>query len=156
MRNFFCLILLIFLLRLTGKAQEPNPGYDPVLAERLGADELGMKMYVLVLLKTGSNKEQDSSKIAEYSASHFRNINRMAAEKKLVVAGPLERNDLQYRGIFILDVPSIEEARRLVEEDLSVREKIFDAEYFNWYGSAALPEYLPFDEKLRKTLPQDE
>lgn len=153
MRKIICLTLLL-ILNASLNAQKPNPGYDPELAKRLGADELGMKMYVLVLLKTGPNNEQDSIKRAGYFKSHFDNINKMAAEKKLVVAGPLDNNALMYRGIFIMDVPGIEEAKKLVNRDLTVKEGIFEAIYIPWYGSAALPEYLPFDNKLTKTLPE--
>lgn len=152
MKKMIYLFLLLFVTAST-TAQKPNPEYDPGLAKKLGADERGMKMYVLVLLKTGPNKEQDSVKRAKYFESHFENINKMADEKKLIVAGPLDNNDLNYRGIFIIDVPGIEEAKKLVNRDLTVQEGIFEAIYIPWYGSAALPEYLPADDKLRKTLP---
>ena len=33
-----------------------NPKYDAAAAERLGADQRGMRSYVLVVLKTGPNK----------------------------------------------------------------------------------------------------
>jgi uncharacterized protein len=41
------------------------------------------------------------------------NISRLARLNKLVVAGPMEKNDHNYRGIFILNVKTPEEAREL-------------------------------------------
>jgi len=35
-------------------AQSGNPKYNKALADSLGGDDYGMKMYVLVILKTGS------------------------------------------------------------------------------------------------------
>ena len=37
-------------------AQSNNPKYDSTLAKSLGGDDYGMKMYVLVMLKTGPAK----------------------------------------------------------------------------------------------------
>jgi uncharacterized protein len=70
----------------------------------------------------------------------------------MVVAGPLERNDQSYRGIFILDATTKEEAKELLEADPTIKQKIFEAEYYEWYGSAALPEYLKIAEKIRKKM----
>lgn len=153
MKTFASFFVMLLCTAFHAYSQNPNPDYDSLLVKKLGADERGMKMYVLVLLKTGPSREQDSARLAMLSKSHFDNINKMAAEKKLIVAGPLDKNQQAYRGIFILDVPGIEEAENLVNRDLTVKEGIFVAEYYNWYGSAALPEYLPFDQKLRKRLP---
>jgi uncharacterized protein YciI len=131
-------------------AQTINTKYDQTLAEKLGADENGMKMYVLVILKTGSAVVTDQARRDSLFAGHMANINRLGQQKKLVVAGPLEKNEKTYRGIFILDVKSFDEANQLLAGDPTIREKIFDVEMFNWYGSAALPEYLDASEKVWK------
>lgn len=145
--------LLFLILTYPSIGQKVNPDYDPALAKKLGADERGMKMYVLVILKSGPYSEADSIKRAELFAGHFRNINKLAEQKKLIVAGPLDKNENAYRGIFILDIPTFEEARQLLENDPTIKERIFDAEYYNWYGSAALPVYMESDKKIRRTIP---
>ena len=48
----FLAILLSVTLSL---GQKTNPNYDSTLAAKLGADDYGMKKYVFVILKTGSN-----------------------------------------------------------------------------------------------------
>jgi len=52
--------------------------------------------------------------------AHLENINRLAAMKKLVVAGPFGDNGT-LRGIFVFRVGSLEEARELAETDPAVK-----------------------------------
>lgn len=146
-------ITLFLLLSSFCFGQKTNPNYDEALATKLNADELGMKMYVLAILKTGTNNVTDKVKRDSLFAGHFANINRLVALKKMIVAGPLEKNDKTYRGIFILNVNNISEAQRLLEADPTIKQHVFDVEYFEWYGSAALPEYLLTADKIWKKKP---
>lgn len=131
-----------------------NPNYDTELAGKLGGDDYGMKSYFLVILKIGTNTTSDKELIAESFRGHMNNINRLVEEGKLIVAGPLGKNENNYRGIFILDnIKSIEEAKELLKTDLAIKNKLLDYEIFNWYGSAALPEYLPYSDKIWKLKP---
>lgn len=131
-----------------------NPNYDRALAEKLGGDDFGMKSYILVILKTGPNTTADRELISTSFRGHLDNINRLVDQGKLIVAGPLGSNDHQYRGIFILNnVDSFEEATELMQTDLAIRNGLLEVEFFNWYGSAALPEYLPASDKVWKLKP---
>lgn len=131
-----------------------NPNYDKALAGRLGADDYGMKSYIFVILKTGANASTDKELIANSFRGHFENIGRLVEEGKLIVAGPMGKNDRQYRGIFILhNVNTIEDARELMQTDPAIKNGFLVAEIYNWYGSAALPEYLPFSDKIWKEKP---
>jgi uncharacterized protein YciI len=153
MKIFFAFIPALFLtMSATGQINN-NPVYDPTLARRLGADQYGMKMYVLVILKTGSNNVDNKAKRDSLFAGHMQNIRRLAGLKKLIVAGPLENNEKSYRGIFILDVQTLEEAKALLVTDPAIKEKIFEPELYNWYGSAALSEYLKIADKIWKINP---
>jgi len=149
-----CIILTIFLLMgIITSAQTINPNYDSTLAKRAGADEYGMKMYVLVILKSGSYKVSDQTERDSLFAGHMRNIRKLAGMKKLVVAGPLENNDKSYRGIFILDTQTFDEAKALMDADPAIKQKVFEAELYQWYGSAALPDYLESADKIWKSRP---
>ncbi|MCH7407889.1 DUF6265 family protein [Belliella sp. DSM 111904] len=131
-----------------------NPNFDPILAQKLGGDDFGMKNYFLVILKTGPNKTTDKDFINQSFRAHLDNINLLAQNGKLIVAGPLGMNVYNYRGIFILDnIPSIEEAKEILQTDLAIKNELLDYEIFNWYGSAALLEYLPFSDKIWKSKP---
>lgn len=148
------LLILLFVATLLSPlaAQTPNPEYDSTLAKKLGADDIGMKGYILVLLKTGPNDVTDKAFRDSCFKSHFSNMKKMTDEGKLVVAGPLGKNDKTYRGIFILNTTDMDEVTQLLQGDLTVKEKIFDVEMYKWYGSAALPLYLDSVNKVSKKL----
>ncbi|TAF63794.1 MAG: hypothetical protein EAZ55_13085 [Cytophagales bacterium] len=131
-----------------------NPNYEKALADSLGGDDYGMKIYFFVILKTGTNKTTDKELISESFRGHMENINRLAKKRKIIVAGPFEKNENGYRGIFILNnIKSIEEAKDLLQTDPAIKNGLLDYEIFTWYGSAALPEYLQFADKIWKKKP---
>ena len=148
-----CLVLSVQALAQTGSSKSAE--YDPELAKKLGADERGMKMYVLCILKTGpkdaviKGKERDDA-----FAGHFANIGRLAAEGKLAVAGPFEKNDRAYRGLYIFNVPTIEEAEKLVVLDPAVKAGIFIPELTLWYGSASLMATPEIHKRIEKPQPK--
>ncbi|MBB5394124.1 YciI family protein [Mucilaginibacter sp. AK015] len=142
------LLTLLCIFAFGTKAQ--NTQYNKALADSLGADEYGMKMYVLVILKTGENKTPDKTTIDSLFKGHMANIGRLAANGKLVVAGPMGKNDKNYRGIFIFNAKTVEEAKHLVATDPAVNSKLLDAEFYPWYGSAALPVYLETHKRIEK------
>jgi len=152
MKTVFTLLGIIFLSNLNF-AQNSNPGYDKALADSLQADQYGMKMYVLAILKTGETKIDDEEKVNELFRGHMENINRLVDDGKLIVAGPLGKNDKAYRGIFIFDVKTIEEAEKLVETDPAVHAGLLAVDLYEWYGSAALPVYLETAKKITKENP---
>lgn len=146
------LIFTIFCLAIfSSVAYAQNRDFDQKLADSLGADQYGMKTYYLVILKKGKAEINDKTKKAELMKGHMDNINKLAKDGKLIVAGPmLEKNQNDYSGIFILDAKTKEEAESLVLTDPSVKAGIFDVELYKWYGSAALPLYLKSHDKVTK------
>ncbi len=152
MKNIFrfCLWMTGLVLCYSSFAQQNNPLYDQKLADSLGADDYGMKAYVLVILKTGPVKIENKALTDSLFRGHLNNIGRLAKEGKLVVAGPLKQNEKTYRGIFILNVKTLDEAKILLQSDPAVKEKLLEAELFQWYGSAALPMYLKDHARIEK------
>jgi len=144
---------------LSGFAQEtgiktPHPSYDAELAKKFGADDRGMKMYVFCVLKTGPNDTKVTGKErSDLFAGHFANIGRLANEGKLALAGPFEDNDRGYRGLFIFNVATIDEAKKLVETDPTVRSGVFIAELTQWYGTAALVAIPELHKRIQKKTP---
>ena len=128
-----------------------SPAYDPELAKKLGADDRGMKMYVLCILKTGPKDAEIKGKQRDdIFAGHFANIGRLADEGKLAVAGPFERNDRTYRGLYIFNVPTIEEAEKLVVLDPAVKAGVFIPELTLWYASASLMATPEIHKRIQK------
>jgi len=123
--------------------------YNPVLAKKLGADEYGMKKYVMAFLKSGPVKITDSTERAKLQVAHLNNITRLANEGKLLVAGPfLDSQEL--RGIFIFNIESIEEAKTLTETDPAIKAGTLIMELHPWYGSAALVETAEIHKSVQK------
>ena len=145
----------IFLAMLTTffyqvKAQSGNPKYNKALADSLGADDYGMKPFGLVILKTGSNSTMTKSKTDSLLTGHMQSIQNLVSSGHLIVSGPLRKNEKGYRGIFILNVPTIEQAVALIKGDPAIKQRLFETELFVWYGSAALPLYLKSHELIEK------
>ena len=148
MKTIFTLFTLL-LFSAFSKAQ--NNSYDQKLADSLGADNYGMKSYYLVILKKGKNEIADKTIKSTLMKGHRDNISKLAKDGKLIVAGPMfEKNEKEYSGIFILDAKTKEEAESLVLTDPSIKAGIFDVEIYKWYGSAALPLYLEYHDKVTK------
>ena len=148
--KYFILFFILSVSGISASAQTDNPKYNKALADSLGSDDYGMKSYVLVILKTGTNKTTDKKIIDSLFSGHMDNINRLAKSGLLVVAGPMKKNEKSYRGIFILNVKTIGEAETLLSTDPAVKEKLLEAETYIWYGSAALPLYLKSHELIEK------
>lgn len=152
MKKLFLLISLITVtLAIQAQEKKAKSPYDEALAKKLGADNYGMKMYVLVMLKSGTNTTETKAKTDSLFAGHMANMGKMVEAQKLIVAGPMGKNDKNYRGIFVLNTKSIEEAKQLLESDPAIKAKLLEPELYNWYGSAALAEYLPFHDKIQKS-----
>jgi uncharacterized protein YciI len=143
------LIIALLITSANCFAQSKNPQYDPQLAQKLGADEYGMKTYVMAFLKSGPNRPKDSAAQAELQKAHLKNITRLADEGKLIIAGPF-MDDQPIRGIFIFNVNTIEEAKKLTETDPAVKAGSLIMELHPWYGSAALMETVAIHKKLQK------
>ncbi len=112
--------------------------YDEALAKRLGGEN-GLKKYVMAFLKAGPNRSQDSTTRAQLQKAHMDNIQRMADEGKLMVAGPFLDNQT-LRGIYIFNVETLEEARALTETDPAIKAGSLIMELHPWMASAALQE----------------
>ena len=144
------LAVMIFLIATVGFGQGKNAvKFDAALASRLNADDYGMKKYVMAFLKRGPNRNQDSVTAANLQRAHLQNINRMAEEGKLVVAGPF-LEDGEFRGIYVFNVETIEEAEALTQTDPAVKAGRLVMELHPWYGSAALQEITSIHRRLEK------
>jgi len=132
MKKIIIILFALIIIPVSLSAQE----YDSSLAKSLNADEYGMKKYVLVILKTGSVNVTDKAELDSLFAGHMNTIKRLGESGKLSIAGPLEKNENKYRGIFIFNVETTDEAKLLVAEDPTVNAGVFDVEMYSLYGSA--------------------
>jgi uncharacterized protein YciI len=134
----------------TPAAKTPPDGYDAALAAKVGADERGMRRYVLVVLKTGPTKVPAGPERDAMFQGHFSNMTRLADEGKLAVAGPCGANADGWRGLFVFAVTDVEEAKRLVATDPVIQKGEMVAEYHEWYGSAGMMLVTDVHKRITK------
>ncbi len=91
-----------------------------------------MKQYFFVMLTKGTNRTHDSTTAAQIQKGHMDNMQRLADQGKLIVAGPFG-DDGNWRGIFIMDVPTKEEAERLLQTDPAVAAGRLSYEIHPWW-----------------------
>jgi len=131
------------------KTQKQTVVYDSLLAKKLGADEYGMKKYVLAFLKPGSTKIDDQEKLFDIRQAHLKFITNLEQTGELIVSGPFM--DVQpLLGIFVFNVVSVDDAKKLTEGDPAVKEGALSYEFHPWYGSAALIENAKLHTKIAK------
>lgn len=126
------LLLLIafaptFIMAQTDSAKAKKP-------REFKAGEYTMKQYFFVMLKKGSRRDEvkDTAIINQLQRGHMANIGRLAKEGKLLVAGPFGDNG-DWRGIFILDAATMEEAEALVKTDPAIAAGRLDYEIHPWW-----------------------
>lgn len=147
--RFVLALSLALVFGAAGAAQAQDATYDAALAQKLKADDIGMKKYVMAFLKRGPNRAKDAEEAKKIQAGHMANINRMAQSGKLVVAGPfLDNGDL--RGIYIFNVESVAEAEELTKTDPAIQAGTLAMELHPWYGSAAMQEVTPIHNRIAK------
>ena len=138
---------------MAARADE-KPTYDEELAKLFGGDDNGMKSYVLVILKTGPKDASIKGKDREaIFAGHMANINRLADEGTLALAGPFGENGRAFRGLFIFNVSSVDEALKLAATDPAVKAGVFIVEATPWYGTAALMGVSETHKRIAKQKP---
>lgn len=137
------------VMRKSPMPNEPMPRYNPSLAKELGADDYGMRKYVMAFLKKGPNRPKGKAKAAELQKAHMANIKRLAEEGKLAIAGPFLDNG-ELRGVYIFNVETIEEAKALTETDPAIKAGSLVMELHPWYGSAALGMVNKYHDRLIK------
>lgn len=130
-------VLALAALALAACAASGGSGHDAALARSLGADAYGMRSYVFVLLKSGPTPMPAGPERDAMFKAHLANITRLADAGTLVLAGPYDGVE-GWRGMFILAVGDIEEARRHVATDPVIANGEMVAEYHRYYGTAAL------------------
>lgn len=126
-----------------------NSKYDAELAKKVGANDAGMRSYVLVLLKSSGKPVPAGKERDEMFAGHFANMKKHASAGKLVLAGPLDGVD-GMRGLFVFAVDNIDDAKKLTETDPVIVKGEMVAHYHKYYGNAGIMLLNEMYEKIAK------
>lgn len=126
------LVLAPFFTISCASAPEPGANTAPLAA-------------TLVQLKTGPRREPlPDAELQQVFGGHFGNMQRLARERQLLVAGPYgkQKSDPALRGIFVLDTGDAARARQLAETDPGFQAGVFALEYHALSTTAPLREFL--------------
>ena len=134
---YITLFIVFVFINCTTNKKDKAAEIKPVLGYDLNNDTSvysgEMKRYWLVLLKKGPNRNQDSVSRAKIQSAHLANINRLAKEGKIVMAGPIgAESDLQ--GIFLMNCADSSEIERLVKTDTAVITGRLIMQYYPWWS----------------------
>lgn len=93
-----------------------------------------MQQYYMVFLKSGENRSQDSTELAELQKQHLAHLSRMAEEGFVSLAGPFG-DDGEIRGIAVYNTPTQAEADSLARLDPMVQAGRLEIEVHPWWAA---------------------
>ena len=99
-----------------------------------------MKQYWLVLLFSGGVRSQDTATAARIQKAHINNIERLAAQGKIIMAGPMGDNT-KLRGIFIMDGKDSTEIASHIKTDSAIVTGRLRFEIHPWWTAKGKYEF---------------
>ena len=97
-----------------------------------------MTTYYVAFLSRGPKWTPEVTRETErLQEAHMANIRKMAADGKLVLAGPFT-DDGKLRGMFVLTVGSLEEAKALADSDPAVKAGRLAVEVHPWFSAKGI------------------
>ena len=121
--RWLCPLLLAYLA--FGADQKPERTYE-------------MTTYIMGLLRKGPGwTAADTPETQRLQAAHMANIKKMADTGKLIVAGPFGDSG-DFRGVFIFEKVSFDEARAMVAGDPAVKSGRLIVDLHPWFAAAGL------------------
>ncbi|HSP32892.1 MAG TPA: YciI family protein [Thermoanaerobaculia bacterium] len=110
-----------------------------------------LESYQLVILQRPLHPtEYADEKLQEIQKQHLAHLKQMAEAGKLLVAGPLaDQPDARMRGIEIFRAASLEEAKKLAEDDPAVKAGRLEVVVMTWYTEKGALSF-PIAERLSK------
>jgi uncharacterized protein YciI len=137
------MLLSLLLVSLALAAAPGGPTAPATGASEKGPLGYEMSHYVVAFLYRGPSwSAEETPESAKIQEAHLANIQRLADEKKLLLAGPFtDGGDL--RGLFVLDVPTVDEAKALCDTDPAVRAGRLRVELHPWYSAKGITFVQP-------------
>jgi uncharacterized protein len=105
------------------------------------------KHYLVILRRGPSWTPEVTPEVERIQAAHLAHLGRMAESGKMVIAGPFgEQQDPTFRGMCLYKTETLEEARKLAEEDPAVKAGRLKVEAMAWFtekGYMTFPKAKP-------------
>lgn len=135
----FLSLFIIVMSCTNGSLRHPDKK-EGLTAKMDTAQKTEMKQYWLVFLLKGPNRDQDRISSEKIQEAHMRNINRLAALGKIVIAGPMGY-DKDLRGIFIMDCKDSLEAAGYINTDTAIVTGRMRFEIHPWWTAKGKVEF---------------
>jgi uncharacterized protein len=136
MKIVWLLMFAMFVATLGFQNQESKP------------PEIDFDQYQFGMLKRGPNyTSEKTAETEKIQAGHMANIEKMAKSGKLVAAGPMG-GDGPMRGIFIFHGTTIDEAKKMADEDPAIQSGRLVLEVLPWMAPRGIGK--AFGEAYRK------
>jgi len=109
-----------------------------LLALPVCAQDVPMRFYVMAILEKGPNWTKEVTPEAkELLKGHMENIQKMAKDGRLILAGPLaDAGDAA--GIFVFDTAKVEDARKWCDDDPAIKAGRFQVKLWRWYSAKGI------------------
>ena len=136
MKAIFFILVVSIIIACSNEHHEPQVSttqpekYDLNKDTTVYSEE--MKRFWLVLLQKGPHRNQDSISAEKIQAAHMANINRLAKEGKIIMAGPIGV-DGDLRGIFLMNCADSSEVENFVKTDSAVITGRLIMKYYPWW-----------------------
>ncbi len=137
MRQYIFLLSILFATACssTEKSEEQNTVAKPENQKHtIKEGEYELKQYYFVMLTKGNKRteDMDTAYLNDLQTKHLANIDSLAAEGKILVAGPFG-DDGFWRGIFIFDCPTQQEVEQLLDTDPMISAGWLGYEVHPWW-----------------------
>jgi uncharacterized protein len=129
-------------------------GVYPLLALAALAAPSSERYFLVFLRPDPARKALGQEEGARIQAAHMANIQGMAARGALVAAGPFDDQPTTISGVFIMKASSLEEARRIAEQDPTVLERRNRIDAHAWLGPNGIGEEYKRLHKERPDAPE--
>lgn len=115
-----------------------STSYRCLEAEQKEAEGYEMTTYYVAFLYRGPKwTPEETEEVKRIQEGHMANIRKMAADGKLVLAGPFSDNG-KLRGMFVFQVGSMDEAKALADGDPAVQAGRLVAEIHPWFAAKGI------------------
>jgi len=148
-RITLALVLTLFVAGQAPALQDSTAQTKPEPAP--AAPRIELEPYQLVLLQRPEHpREYPQEKLDEIQKAHIAHLRELAEAGKLLVAGPVgDQPDPRLRGLELFRVGSLEEARKLAEDDPAVKAGRLEVVVMTWYTEKGALAF-PVAERLKK------
>lgn len=131
MKGIVLILLLAALCGCQGTSTAPE-GAAPTVESKT--------FVIAALMAAHPEPEPSEGEVREASSGHFENMKRLKDAGKLLLAGPSGSTDSEFRGLFILNCETLEEARELTASDPAIKAGLLRAEVTTMQTEAPLDQ----------------